>query len=418
MYGESSSVSYTGSPFLSKYLPLKLQIDSEIHYGWVRLSIDKLGNSAMSVDNCWSRVGSPLTIFSISYNAIANESILCNENILPEPGSIIQPSLRDILDTQTASDYAFNFYAEEPDYSEIRFYLVPSKDDIINFTVSDALLLDASRYFAITAEQVIAGIEKEYSLPENLLDINGNEFVQGRYYSGFYMKMPLVGGSPGFTLSTPLNVTITTPWHCKLNVSPIEMEFITNKGCFEVSFSKDVDGADISSFGVGLVSNKNIDEIEEYISGYQKIDTTAVIIVPKTFASNYVVDLIGLEKDILGDPIAPGIEYAPVILGFGDGYNRDLFCYTYNYEFIELPFIAHEAVQIFYFDNILSVDVLPEMINNCKLEVVSILGQKILTTEITHEKSTLDIGRLSKGIYLAVIYQNETQLESFKFEKN
>lgn len=413
--GSSSWVSYGRSPFVSRYLPIQLLIDSEVHYGWVRLSINRLG---ISGSNCWYGTGSPLTIFSISYNDIANAPISCLENIITDPGSNYYAKLSDVLDTETIKDLAFIIDEETQNYSEIRIYLVPSREDMITFSADDALLLDATRYFSIPAEEVMPGVENIFNLPETLLDINGNEFVAGMYYSGYYMKIPLVGESPELTLSTPLNIAKTAQSHCYLNVSPIEMEFIVNKGYFEVSFTKDYEDDDIGSYGVGLVSSNRIDEIESWNSGYELIDTNALITIPKTFATEYTVDLIGLEKDVFGDPLVAGLEYGPVVVGFGDGYNRDLFCYRLNHEFIELPYLAHQDIHIYYFDNTISVDVLPEMIGNCKMDLVSVMGQKILSAEITQEKTTVDIGRLSKGIYLAVIYQNETQLEIFKVEKN
>ncbi len=413
-YGSSSWASYTPLPFISKYLPIKLQIDAEVHYGWVRLSINRLGIST----NCWYGTGSPLTIFSISYNSIANDPLSCFENIITDPESNYYARLSDVLDTETIKDLAFVFDAETPDYSEIRFYLTPNREDMVNFSTVDALLLDPSRYFSIPAGEVIPGVENKFNLPETLLDINGNGFVPDMYYSGYYMKMPLVGETLDLTLSTPMNIARTYLTHCYLNVNPIEMEFIINKGCFQVSFSKDFDGADIGSYGVGLVNSNNIEDIEEYYSGYQLIDTTALVTTPKTFANEYAVDLIGLNKDIFGDNLIAGDEYAPVVVGFGDGYNRDLFCYNLTHEFIVLPFVTEEDIHIFYYDNTLSVDVLPEMISNCKLEIVSVIGQKILAAEITQEKTTLDLSRLPKGIYLAVIYQNNTKTEIHKFEKN
>lgn len=201
-YG-TSTTSY--GPFQKdEYLGLKLNLDGETKFGWVRLSVANLGDT-----DIWEKVstGSPLTIFEMGYNNSVDEPTVCDAGALPEEYTVTHAALRDDIDANNFSDLQFHFYNYlTPDFSELRFFIVPSREDIINFSVEEALTLEESRYLSILPSSIVAYSDNSFSLPESFLDINGDTFSPDKYYSGFYLKIPLAGDTSHLSLSSAIDV--------------------------------------------------------------------------------------------------------------------------------------------------------------------------------------------------------------------
>lgn len=405
------NIIYAGNHFVNKYLPIKLQIDSNIHYGWVRLSINTIGHGLYN--QCFSAVGSPLTIFSTVYNSIPETSIFCNEEILSESGSTYNAILYDNLDVEDVRDLAFRFYAAETvDYSEIRVYLIPSREDVIGFSLMDAISLSPTRYFSIPADLVVPDVVNIFNLPATLLDINGNAFLPGTYYSAFYMKMPKAGESAVLTLSTPMNIVMPVLQACHLNVETINMDYLSEDGYFQIYFTQDENELDIGSYGVGVANENNIDWLT-YYNETEEIDLTGIIQFPKTGEAEYTIDLVGLTKDIYGEDLVIGETYNPLVFGFGDGYYADLFCYDYKLTDVVLPVINLPAknLQINMINNNLVIT-LPKDLVAEDIEVVinSITGQTILSHELLNTTTSIDLSPYSSGIYFASIYSRGNRI--------
>ncbi len=400
-FNSNWDIEYAKDPFVDKYLPLKLQFEEDIFYGFVRLSIKTLGSHLFT--GSYPATGSPLTIFSVSYNVIPNEPVICDENVLTESVAINEVRFYDDLDAQNFNDFTFEFYGYLPDYSEIRIYLIPSRTDAINFSVEDAMSFDASRYYSIPAGEVLA--PNIIHLPESLLDINGNIFDPDIYYSAFYMKIPIVGEDVTLSLSTPLNILKPKAQHCVLSVEDISFNYLHHDGYFQVTFSADEEEYEISSYGIGLANENTIEVLLEN-HDYAYVDTSGLIQIPKTGASSYLVNLIGLDKDIWGNGLKVGTKYTPVVYGLGDGYFRDLLCYDFSELFITFPLKDIKQTQIYYTDDLLTINIPIEMVGNSKVELVSITGQKIMSIDLIQENTTIEISLFPEGIYFAFIRQN------------
>lgn len=421
-FSDSSSgcnIIYAGNKFVNKYLPIKLQIDSNIHYGWVRLSINTIGHDLYN--HCYSAVGSPLTIFSTVYNSIPETSIFCDEEILSESGSTYNAILYDNLDVEDVRDLAFKFYAADmADYSEIRVYFIPSREDVIEFSLMDAISLSPSRYFSIPADLVVPDVLNIFNLPSTLLDINGNVFSSGTYYSAFYMKMPKAGESAVLTLSTPMNIVMPALQACHLNVETINMDYLSEDGYFQIYFTQDENESDIGSYGVGVANENNMNWLT-YYNETDEIDLTGIIQFPKTGEAAYTIDLIGLTKDIYGVELQIGETYNPLVFGFGDGYYADLLCYDYKLTDVVLPIINLPAnnLQIQIMDNILLIKIPNELVmENTELELNSITGQNIISQKLLQETNSIDLSGYSAGIYFATIYCNGNLIATRKVGNN
>lgn len=416
-FNDSSSgcnIINNGNGFVNKYLPLKLLIDDNIHYGWVRLSLNTIGHGLYN--DCYNSVGSPLTVFSTAYNSIPETSVFCNEELLPENGSTFNVKLFDDLDVEDVSDIAITFYAETPDYSEIRVFLMPTRDDVIGFSLNDAITLDPSRYYSISADLVLPGVVNIFNLPASLLDINGDVFSQGTYYSAFYMKMPMEGASAVLTLSTPMNIIMPMLHTCYFHIETIDLDYLNDAGYFQIYFTQDEDESDIASYGVGVANENNIDWLTSF-HDYDAIDLTGIIQFPKTGEAEYTIDLIGLTKDIYGEELIIGASYNPLVFGFGDGYYADLLCY--DYDIMDVVFTGRNLLgnilQIQFIDNMLIIKLPKEKVmQQVVMELNSITGQKIISQKLLQETNSVDISAYSTGIYFVSIYYNGYRIASRK----
>lgn len=400
---------YQKPPFVDKYLPIKLQFGTDIYFGFVRLSIKTFGSFLFT--GAFPESGSPLTIFSVSYNAIPIEPVICDENVLTESVSINEVRFYDDLDAQNFNDLTFEFYGYAPDYSEIRIYLIPSVFDAINFSVQDAIMLDASRYYTVPAEDVLA--PNIIHLPETMLDINGDPFNPDIYYSAFYMKIPILGEEQILSLSTPLNILKPKDQHCVISVENIQLEYLHEAGFYQISFSADEEEFDIAFYGVGLANASTINTLNQN-SNYAYVDTSSLITIPKTGASEYFGDLVGLENDVWGNALIAGQLYAPVIYGFGDGYFRDLLCSDHSLSFTVFPLKEIKETQIYYTDDLLTINIPLDMVGTSKIELVNITGQKVISMDLLQENTTIEIILIPEGIYFASVYQNNTLIDQQK----
>lgn len=402
--------SYFGAFKNDNYLGLQINIDGNIHFGWARVSVQTLADD----DNANFRYsGSPLTVYEIAYEQTPVESIICDAGTIPETNTIGDVILTDDIDVNDISDLLLSFevYAE-PDFSELRFYLISSREDVINFSVEDALALTEERYLVIPADSLIVGEDFEMRLPIGLLDINGNPFSPDNYYSAFYMKIPVEGDSSILSLSAPFNVVKTVLQHCSLNASPIEMEFLYGEAAFHISFENDYSDEDIGEYGAGVAKDGAVPDWTYYGVDYTELDTVGIIHIPKTGDSVYELTLTGLTKDIFGNDLEPLYEYNPVIFGFGDAYFRDLMCFDYenidviyNVGIIEIGHKGYKIQQsnVFYFETQIQNFTIGSFI----LELRTITGELLITEKIISEIQTFSFPSLPDGVYIATIKEND-----------
>jgi hypothetical protein len=405
-YGYIST--YYGAFHTSDFLGLLINIDGSDHYGWVRLSIKTLADEDVSG---FRQTGSPLTIYEVAYNFTPMEDILCDAFNLPELKTIDYPVLNDVIDANNITDLEFSIYVfdkDSLDFSEIRFFLVPSKEDIIDFSVEQAMLLSTEKYLSIPAETLSNGTNR-FNLPLTLLDINGDSFSPEKYYSAFYLKLP-ASGFPSYSLSAPFNVIKPELQRCELNSNDIYATESDVENYIELSFTADEFDYDISEYGIGLILEQDYEDWVYYGANPDSFDLNWVIHIPKTGLTSYDTLVSAPSKDIYGEEIIPYAIYYPILIGFGDGYYRDLFCYEVGEGNISLSAmdIYRDAFHIWQNTADRLHVILPESnTSKCTLELTNTMGEFIAVEIITSVTQTFSFPSLPDGIYIATIKQND-----------
>lgn len=412
--GSPCVIGYGGENFsVDNYLAIKLNIDGAVHFGWVRLSTKNIMQYA-----CDAGIGSPLVIYDYGYNATPDEAVVCDAKTLPEEETISEAKLIDNIDADIFSDLQIFFKRQgDADFSQIRFYLVPDRNDVIHFSAEQALSLDAGRYFVIDSADMVSG-NNTFALPADLLDINGGVYSSDNYYSAFYLKIPVSGDTARLSLSAPLYIKKAVLQRCLLEVSDVAMSYDFNSDILHVEFQRDADDADISAYAAAPVWEQDIQSWYEYGVLYYDIDTTSLIIFPKSQADFYDLDLTGVTKDITGNDLESSKHYRPAILGLGDGFFRDLLCVYHGSESVthgvnEMENGNDISISQSYF-NILHTHVKNFGGENFTITIRNIEGNLFHTEKITSPEQNFSFPEMPAGVYLATITENSMVVAAAK----
>ena len=390
-----------------RYLPLKLNIEDSLHYGWVRLSIGPLGNKFHWDE--WHTVDYSLVVYDIGYEQQPNTGISCQTNV---PKENFDPVLLHSTDGDDFSEFVYRYTsASITDYSELRIYIVDNYSDAKYFSVNDALNLSPDNYSVISGDTIEPYTAIYAHFDETTKTINGESFSLDKYYSAFYMKIPLDEDTSHVTLSTPCPLIKAIKQACNLNVEA-EIIKVNNTGTaadFTVNFIGDEDENDIQSYRIGLINSEtdNYDINNLFLDGYS-------IEIPKTGAEMYTANLAGINYDAEGNLISDDKYYTPIIAANGDGYYFDLPCYEVGVDSAKTSnsdFLNSNAIEFIYFQNKLSININNNIsIHELQFQLTSISGKSLLASPISNYNSIHDLQSYHPGLYFACIYRNGTLL--------
>ncbi len=387
----------------ARYLPLKLNIADSLHYGWVRLSIGPLGNKFYWDE--WFTVDYSLVVYDIGYEQQANTGIICQTNV---PNENIDPVLIHSTDGDDFSEFLYRYNSSSfTDYSELRIFIVDNYYDAKYFSVNDALHLTPANYTTISGDTIEPYTTIYTHFDETTKTINGDSFSLDKFYSAFFMKIPLDEDTAHVTLSTPCPLIKAIKQSCNLNVEA-EIIKVNNTGTasdFNVNFTGDEDETDIHSYMIGLINSEtDIYDINNlFLEGYS-------IEVPKTAAAMYTVNLAGIIYDAEGNTISDDNYYTPIIASNGDGYYCDLPCYEIGVDSAKTSisdYFSSNAVEFIYYQNTLAININNNInINELQFQLTTIAGKMIQAASITNHNSIFDLQTYSPGLYFACIYHN------------
>lgn len=400
----------TDSPFskLRPFLALKLNIEGSVHYGWLRLYMRNISGGA-----CSREPGSPLVVYDFGYEAQPDSAIVCNAHSLNED-DLFDPYLFDVYHSETFEEFGLRFFSSGTDYSELRVFFVPDIDDVINFSTSEALSLSPPLYTSISADTVEESETSITYFSSLTRDINGDAFSSKNSYSAFILKMPAEGDTLEPFLSAPLSVIKAEEQHCLIDLDYLLLHY--DAGNLSISFSADEDESDISMYAAGLLPDHVFyhwyDEVE-----YDSLDAIGYKLVPKTWSADYEVSLEGITTDMYGNMLIAGVEYDPVIIGFGDGYYRDLMCFQYNDRelILQTEMISNTAFNIFQSEpGFVNVQLENFVSGKFNLRLANISGQVIKEVSITESDQVFSFKDLPDGLYIATITENSMVVDAVK----
>lgn len=395
-----------GNTFNNDYIPIKLNFDDGIHYGWIRLSTQNMSGGFCNLTN----IGSPLVVYDIAYNEIAEDFINCDAKV----GHEMIFSVSDINDHDNFSEFSLQFnYEDIPGLKEMRFYFIPERLDCINFSVEQAMLLPENRYLKILPDD--AGIEEgesNFSPSPDMLDINGDPFQSDHFYSVMMLSVPTDTAIMRYHLTVPTKVVKAIDNSCSLGVASVEVKIIRRKPAGysgDMILHADADENDLSVYKIGFYDECYYSEIFNRINDLDLDHLPSIIVTGKEI---YQCHFENITTDIFGEALVPGNSYNAVLIGIGDGANRDGFCFAINCDNpVCLPSdIAPDLNNDFYslmFENgILTINLLRENTSDMTIQLLSVNGQNIFTVAIDNRISKFDLSNLSQGIYFASIYSS------------
>lgn len=393
------------------YLPLKLNIDDSLHYGWVRLSVGSLGNELYS--SLWYTTDYSLVIYDLGYEEQPNTPIICQTNV---PNENIDPILKNSTDADDFTEFTYYYHsAAFTDYSELRIFLIDNFDDAKNFSVAQAKSMDIVNYEIITGDTVLPYSDIYKYFDATTRTINGDGFDINKYYTAYFMKIPLDGDTSHLTLSAPSKIikAIKQPCVISLDAEIIKVNNTGTAADFDVTFTKDIDESDIGEYKIGLIS----DPAESFNLNNLLLDGYSIS-VPKTEALSYIVNLNGIFHQVNGDTILSSQYYYPVISATGDGYNHDLSCYTISLDSAKTIIannIFSSEIEIINFENILTIDINPILnLSDLQFTLISTSGEKLISAELFSQQTKFELSRFPSGIYLATIFQKNCPIKSLK----
>ncbi len=405
-YTEWCNSSPGGNTYINDYIPIKLSLDGSLHYGWIRLSTPTLSSGGCNFNN----IGSPLVIYDIAWNDTPGGFINCEANVSPE----IVFGVSDINDADTFSEFSFGFnYEDIHDLNELRFYIIPNRNECISFSVEQALTLNENRYLKLIPDDIDTDVNSNFSPNSDMLDINGDPFQQDHYYSAIMLSIPTDTTLMRSNLSVPVKVFKAIDNTCFLGDAFVEIKAIlhdeTGYSCSMTLFA-DEDESDISIYKFGFYDHCDISEIYDRMNEFDLENLPSVLI---TGQSVYQCNFNSITKDIFGDLIVPGTAYYPVLIGIGDGEQRDKNCFTVDCENPVCfptrysPVLNNSLFSIVFEDGILTINALSESLENIKFSLISVNGEQVVSELINEHVSRFNLDNLATGLYVATIYNND-----------
>lgn len=250
---------YFGSSWINNdgFLAVKFNIDSEAHYGWIRLNLYQEPDSGLPI----------MVVKDYAYNAIANEPLMIELFSASSAENLI---LADIGETNTASDLKLNFdmAADESTVSSYRVILFP--DGIP--TLSAAETLSAEKY----TEILPTGDDIEIIFDDSTRDVNGDLLEPDIYYRAVVLSMADGINVAINSLSFPSNnMEFSLRYASAVLYGGLNEDGInTGIDAFDVSFY--LYGNDVSEIRVYITDDDYYYEVEDLIpldSNYYTVET-------------------------------------------------------------------------------------------------------------------------------------------------
>lgn len=255
---------------LNRFLGVRFLIDGNTHYGWVRFSV-----ANREQDDYLPR----LFIQDFGYNEMPNAPAVIAVNTLPVVSSI---NLKDFGEFNTASDLKLSFThaADESGIYAYRVFVFPA--DSLAPAIPLMESLSAEHYLEIFP----TGTDYYGSLPDSILDVNGNNLIIGEKYRAIVLSVAMDTTAINNNNSIPSNSeyfdlrTVDQP-HGDLFYDVGNTGTISD---FKITFGKADDESNISEYRV-YISNYSF--IENYSALYALSSDYYTPVIPN--GDNYYV---------------------------------------------------------------------------------------------------------------------------------
>ncbi len=409
---------WKGGPLMdqdAEYAGVRFQIDGNIHYGWVRLSI----KSNFSPDHFGNENYLQAYIMDYAYNATPGEPLLIDpENPI---GVARHVFLKDVFDTGNTSDIFVSF-TQPQSVSQIdsfRIIIVP-ETEAAHITFAQAIA--AADYVSVGTGTGVT----EIFLPDEMKDINGIDLYEMNKYCAVVLTMGNAASGFAHALSTPsfgdyYNLLDACEIPGEVSVDTIAANNILSD--YQFNFNAADFEETIEEYRVMIISQETMeygfgDDLFylEGVSGFLKY----VPVAPDGSAS-YHIQLPPTMFDTDGLIVSNGSYY---VIAFGKR-NGDMVNYSCRSGAAPIEFPAFDAIkeasdlqpQIYSYDQQLFIQ-LPDswLTGETELRVYAVTGAEVLGRVLTNSADAIEITALPPGIYFAEI-RNENRRTTCRFAK-
>jgi len=295
---------------VDKYLGVKFKISGNTHYAWVRLSVNYVSSSNMSV-----------TIKDFAYQSTPNTLIKAGDTL-----SVAPVNTASIASSVVATDIADNNNGSD---MKVAFTKATNENTIDKYRIMVVKAANASTFNIDSANNVVAANYKEITPTGNNIidtlsttakDVKGNPITNGVAYKVFVMSKADGTNATINSLSQPSN-TITlqsVAASTALSVVASDIADNNNGSDMKVAFTKAANENTIDKYRIMVVkaanaSTFNINSANNVVAAnYKEITPNG---------NNIIDTLSAMGKDVNGDPIANGVAYKVFVYSKADGTN-------------------------------------------------------------------------------------------------
>ncbi len=312
----------------NKFIGLRLMINNEYHYGWIRLDEINANNYET------------IRIRDFAYNSITDQKIVIGDGILPKAENI---SISDIANNKNGSDIKVNFdkAIDESKVDDYRIILVKAAESL-SFSLDSAMNVSFDNYLQVNPN----GSNYSDTLPPNMKDSNGDSIQECIQYKAFVLTIGSASYSFQNVLSDPSNMlTLNTPAVAVTNLTTTAIYQGGINYEIKVSFDKVPDESLISTYRVIIIESAltgtfTLDSANAVqLNGYNDVQPTGNDLQINLYSSTLL--------DYKGMPLQPSINYKSYVLSVANGTianKNSLSAASGNFNLSSLAIAAHYVI--------------------------------------------------------------------------
>jgi len=303
---ESSSYTFYGNwrDVREGFIALKLNIDGEDHYAWIRLHFNNIEmNYKMWAADC-------------AYNENAESGIIAGQSI-PLPATSVY--IEDINDNSNGSDIKFSFTkaVEESLFTEYRVILAKAGDESAS-DVNIMSQLNSERYFSIEIPPNDSSFAITDSLLAETVDKDGDAIEKFSEYQAYVLNIGNIAALN--MLSAPSEVLSLQSYIDAIDVPYAKDDGNNNtSGDIRVSFETDISTEFILEFRAFIIPFSDTASLNAQDAW--NLPEVYFTSIPIQDENNYEIHLKSGQLDIFSNPIEVQKDYQVQILSVPDSSN-------------------------------------------------------------------------------------------------
>lgn len=295
----SCQVDFAGNAIRnSQYVPVKLQLDGESHYGWIRLDLTDIEIPFVLHER-------KLIIRDCAYNTVADEPI--EAEALFNTSAVWEYAF-DADDNTDGSDISFAFYPPESETEIAEYRVIAVKATSPDITLDEALLLTGDNYVTIFPD---GSAIYEGTFSTTSADADGDIIANNNTYKFFILSYPVAGETPHLSSASDTMLM-------KTDIDPLSIEFnitgdMGDATDFNISFLPSETEVAIAEYRVMMSKDEDFDAVQAELVTSENYH----VILPDGLP--FSANLPHATTDTEGDTVTYGVTYKTYIYEVDNG---------------------------------------------------------------------------------------------------